>query len=210
MASAQVGGGGVGNGWGLLRPNQYDRSSRIAYHFVQMTVLFELVTVLQYRCSLATDRPRSPFIRFYQNLDMVTMRIGGIGTLKVDVVHIDLMLTELTRTYACNAAPSSLETAFALISDPQPHVRHQALQVLTAAGQLTAVGQQPSRPTAANDVLVDAIFQRLGVVAATDSVSRLRLLALDALAGELLQLPNICCWQPLHSLYMYSSTLPGH
>lgn len=113
-------------------------------------------------------------------LTLLTSIIGVIASLWYPSVTI---LTECTfYTYntvlnACNATPSNVEAAFALVSDSQPHTRHQALQILTA------VGQKPSRS------VIDVIFQTLCAVVATDSVSRLRLSALDALAGELSCVP---------------------
>lgn len=75
-----------------------------------------------------------------------------------------------------------LHTALTLLSDPQPHTRQEALQLLAAGGW-----QQPqpgsSRPSAVPDV--DTIFHRLCAVVATDSVPRLRFQALRTLAGAL-------------------------
>lgn len=83
-------------------------------------------------------------------------------------------------SYGSTAAPpSAVQAALGLASDPQPHMRQQALALLTA------LGQQHSAAAAARTGEVDAIFQRLCVIAATDTIAQLRLQALQALAGEL-------------------------
>jgi hypothetical protein len=85
----------------------------------------------------------------------------------------------VTQSYGCGPTPTVFHTAAQLLSDPQPHIRQQAVTVLTALGHQ---GHCLDRSTVSN---VDAIFQRLCVVAATDIVTRLRLQALQALASKL-------------------------
>ena len=111
-------------------------------------------------------------------------------------------LTGSCSSYGSPAAPpSAVQAALGLASDPQPHVRQQALALLSA------LGQQHSAATTSTAGEVDAIFQRLCVIAATDTIAQLRLQALQALAGEAQasvfvysSLACSMCWQQL----------PGH
>lgn len=104
------------------------------------------------------------------------IELPGAGVLFKDLMGLP---------YGCSGPSSSLQTSLKLITDPQPHTRQQALQILTA------LGQQHHGSSAASST-VDAIFQRLCVVAATDSIAKMRLQALQALAGRLMLQPAIC------------------
>lgn len=88
-------------------------------------------------------------------------------------------LAAVTQSYGSAPDPTVFATAEQMLSDPQPHIRQQAVTVLTALGQ---EGHSAGR---SNPGHVDAIFQRLCVVAATDTMTRLRLQALQALASKL-------------------------
>lgn len=79
---------------------------------------------------------------------------------------------------AAAAAASAVQAAIGLASDTQPHVRQQAMTLLTA------LAQQHGASDSISTSQVDAIFQRLCVIAATDTTAKLRLQALQSLAGK--------------------------
>lgn len=80
---------------------------------------------------------------------------------------------------AAAAAASAVHAALDVASDTQPHVRQQALTLLTALAQ-----QHGAADNSISTAQVDAIFQRLCVIAATDTTAKLRLQALQSLAGK--------------------------